>query len=83
MQGTRRTWLTQLLERRRPKITAVALANKNARIACSIECTAWVFASPSKSDGEAPPQQNYDRRAYRCTPEPIGKQQGIGDGACI
>jgi transposase len=32
MQGTRRTWLSQLLERRRPKVAAVALANKNARI---------------------------------------------------
>ena len=31
MQGTRRTWLTQLLARRKPKVAAMALANKNAR----------------------------------------------------
>ena len=36
MQGTRRTWLSQLLARRRPKVAAVALANKNAR-------TAWAM----------------------------------------
>jgi transposase len=32
MQGTRRTWLSQLLARRRPKVAAVAMANKNTRI---------------------------------------------------
>ena len=35
-QGTRRTWLSQLLARRRPKVAAVALANKNARIALAM-----------------------------------------------
>ncbi|MCU4159058.1 hypothetical protein AiwAL_02940 [Acidiphilium sp. AL] len=33
-----RTWATRLLERKRPKVVAVALANKNARIA-------WVLMS--------------------------------------
>jgi len=33
MQSTRRTWLVRLLERRKPKVAAIALANKNARIA--------------------------------------------------
>lgn len=32
MQGTRRSWLSRLLERRAPKVAAVALANKTARI---------------------------------------------------
>ncbi len=32
MRGTRRTWLSQLLVRRRPKVAAVALANKTVRI---------------------------------------------------
>ena len=31
MQGTRRTWLAKLLERRKPKVAAMALANKTAR----------------------------------------------------
>lgn len=31
MQGTRRTWLARLLERRKPKVAAMALANKTAR----------------------------------------------------
>lgn len=33
MQSTRRTWLVRLLDRRKPKVAAIALANKNARIA--------------------------------------------------
>ncbi|MDR6513411.1 transposase [Novosphingobium capsulatum] len=33
MQSTRHTWLVRLLERRKPKVAAIALANKNARIA--------------------------------------------------
>ncbi|MCW1987575.1 UNVERIFIED_ORG: transposase [Sphingomonas sp. R1F5B] len=33
MQSTRRTWLVRLLERRKRKVAAIALANKNARIA--------------------------------------------------
>lgn len=33
MQSTRRTWLARLLDRRKPKVAAMALANKNARIA--------------------------------------------------
>ncbi|AJP70570.1 IS110 family RNA-guided transposase [Sphingomonas hengshuiensis] len=33
MQSTRRTWLVRLIERRKPKVAAIALANKNARIA--------------------------------------------------
>lgn len=30
--STKRPWLAQLLERKKPKVAAVALANKNARI---------------------------------------------------
>lgn len=32
MQGTRHPWLSRLLERRAPKVAALALANKTARI---------------------------------------------------
>jgi transposase len=31
MQGRRRTWVARLLERCKPKVAAMALANKNAR----------------------------------------------------
>lgn len=34
--GTRRPWLVQLLARRTPKVAAVALANKNARMIWAI-----------------------------------------------
>lgn len=39
MQSTRRPWLARLLERRKPKIAAMALANKNARIAWAMMMT--------------------------------------------
>lgn len=47
MQGTRRTWLTQLLERRRPKVAAVALANKNARIVWAMMMSGEQYREPS------------------------------------
>lgn len=34
--GTRRPWLVQLLARRTPKVAAVALANKTARMVWAI-----------------------------------------------
>ena len=39
MQSTRRPWIARLLERRKPKIAAMALANKNARIAWAMMMT--------------------------------------------
>ncbi|MBA4765288.1 MAG: IS110 family transposase, partial [Erythrobacter sp.] len=30
--STKRPWIAQLLERKKPRVAAVALANKNARI---------------------------------------------------
>lgn len=47
MQGTRRTWLTQLLERRKPKVAAMALANKNARIAWALMSSGARYREPS------------------------------------
>ena len=46
MQSTRRTWLSQLLARRRPKIAAVALANKNARIAWGMMTNGQHYREP-------------------------------------
>ncbi len=46
MQGTRRTWLIRLLERRRPKVAAMALANKNARIAWAMTTSGEHYREP-------------------------------------
>jgi transposase len=46
MQGTRRTWLIRLLERRKPKIAAMALANKNARIAWAMMMSGEGYREP-------------------------------------
>lgn len=46
MQGTRRTWLIRLLERRRPKVAAMALANKNARIAWAMMMSGEAYREP-------------------------------------
>ncbi len=46
MQGTRRTWLSQLLARRRPKVAAIALANKNARIAWAMMMSGEHYREP-------------------------------------
>jgi transposase len=46
MQGTRRTWLSQLLARRRPKVAAMALANKNARIAWAMMTNGEHYREP-------------------------------------
>ena len=46
MQGTRRTWLIRLLERRRPKVAAMALANKNARIAWAMMMSGESYREP-------------------------------------
>jgi transposase len=46
MRGTRRTWLSQLLARRRPKVAAVALANKNARIAWAMMTNGEHYREP-------------------------------------
>ncbi|WAC25228.1 IS110 family transposase [Blastomonas sp. SL216] len=37
--GTKRPWVTQLLARKKPKVAAVALANKNARIILAMSAT--------------------------------------------
>jgi transposase len=46
MQGTHRSWLSRLLERRRPKIAAMALANKNARIAWAMMTSGERYREP-------------------------------------
>jgi transposase len=46
MQGTRRTWLIRLLERRKPKVAAMALANKNARIAWAMMMSGEHYREP-------------------------------------
>ena len=46
MQGTRRTWLIRLLERRKPKVAAMALANKNARIAWAMMMSGECYRDP-------------------------------------
>jgi transposase len=45
-QGTQRTWLAQLLARRRPKLAAVALANKNARIVLAMMKSGEPYRAP-------------------------------------
>ena len=44
--GTRRSWLVQLLARRTPKIAAVALANKTARIIWALMVTGDRYTEP-------------------------------------
>ncbi len=44
--GTRRSWLVQLLARRTPKIAAVALANKTARIIWAMMTTGDRYREP-------------------------------------
>ena len=46
MQGTRRSWLSRLLERRAPKAAAMALANKNARIAWAMMVSGEHYREP-------------------------------------
>jgi transposase len=46
MQSKRRTWLVSLLERRKPKIAAMALANKNARIAWAMMTSGGAYREP-------------------------------------
>jgi transposase len=46
LQGTRRTWLIRLLERRKPKVAALALANKNARIAWAMMMSGESYREP-------------------------------------
>ncbi|MGZ5178782.1 MAG: IS110 family RNA-guided transposase [Burkholderiales bacterium] len=46
MQGTRRSWLSRLLERRKPKVAAMALANKNARIAWAMMMSGERYREP-------------------------------------
>ena len=46
MQGTQRTWLVRLLERRKPMVAAMALANKNARIAWAIMMSGERYREP-------------------------------------
>jgi transposase len=44
--GTRRPWLVQLLSRRTPKVAAVALANKNARMMWAIMTSGERYREP-------------------------------------
>jgi transposase len=45
--GSRRPWLVQLLARRTPKVAAVALANKNARIVWAIMTSGERYREPA------------------------------------
>jgi transposase len=44
--GARRPWLAQLMERRRPKVAAVALANKTARMVWAIMTSGARYREP-------------------------------------
>ena len=44
--GARRPWLVQLLARRTPKVAAVALANKNARMVWAIMTSGERYREP-------------------------------------
>jgi transposase len=44
--GARRPWLVQLLARRTPKVAAVALANKNARMVWAIMTSGETYREP-------------------------------------
>jgi transposase len=44
--GTRRPWLVQLLARQTPKVAAVALANKNARMVWAIMTSGERYREP-------------------------------------
>jgi transposase len=46
MQGTRRKWLLRLLERRAPKLAAMALANKTARVAWAMMMSGERYKEP-------------------------------------
>ena len=41
--STKRPWVAQLLERKKPKVAAVALANKNARIIWAMMATGEAY----------------------------------------
>jgi transposase len=47
MQGTRHPWLSRLLERRAPKVAAVALANKTARIVWAMMMSGERYRQPA------------------------------------
>ena len=47
MQGTRHAWLRRLLERRAPKVAAVALANKTARIVWAMMVSGERYREPA------------------------------------
>lgn len=47
MQSTQRTWLVSLLDRRKPKVAAMALANKNARIAWAMMTSGDAYRGPA------------------------------------
>jgi transposase len=42
-----KAWASRLLERKRPKVVAVALANKMARIAWALLCRNEIYVAPS------------------------------------
>ena len=44
--STKRPWVTQLLARKKPKVAAVALANKNARIIWAMLATGEPYREP-------------------------------------
>ena len=46
MQSTRRTWISKLLERRVPKVAAIALANKTARVAWAMMMSGDRYREP-------------------------------------
>ena len=45
---TRRPWLAELMERRPTKLAAIALANKNARIAWAIMARGTCYREPQR-----------------------------------